>query len=172
MGGVEVEMDGGDSNGEDEGMEMVGAARGKVGVPEREVSQTSESRDAVGTTLMNGTLLVETEIVIIGNIKISECISGEKLDFQKVLREIDFELSKFDSPEMGLSKIGPMVVVDQTEGQSYHKGPSSTGLKLDRDEMHDSQGSPHDLKCNTRGWKRLVQDRALGETQPMQTQKK
>lgn len=98
MGGVEVEMDGGDSNGEDEGMEMVGAARGKVGVPEREVAQTSESRDAVGTTLMNGTLPVEIEIVIIGNIKISECISGEKLDFQKVLREIDFELSKFDSP--------------------------------------------------------------------------
>ena len=32
MGGVEVEMDGGDSHGEDEGMKMVRVVCGKVGV--------------------------------------------------------------------------------------------------------------------------------------------
>ena len=61
---------------------------------------------------MNETPPAEMDSVIIRDTKISECILGRKIDFQDVLRGIDFELSKFDSPVVGSSINGPVVVLD------------------------------------------------------------
>nr|POE90328.1 hypothetical protein CFP56_66549 [Quercus suber] len=82
-------MDGGDSNGEDERREREMTARGKVGVPEHETSQFSEPNAIVGSPPVHRTPLVETNTAIIANTKFSECILGEKPDFQLVLQEID-----------------------------------------------------------------------------------
>ena len=172
MGGVEAKMDGGELNEEKERKETEGVAKGDWGAPEHEPSQCSDPSDVGGLPPVNGAPSGETDPVIIASTKLSKDISGEKPDFQLILQEIDSELSKFDSTKMGLNTIRPMIVVDQAEDQFNHKNPSSTGSLSEWDEPNELPGSPHELKNTTRGWKRLIQDRAPVETQPMQTEKK
>lgn len=172
MGGVEAENVGGESSDENEGMVMEGANHGEPGTPGHLITQTSDPMAITGTTTADGPPQGTTDSAIIANEKLPECISGEKSEFQHALQEINSELSKFDSPEMGQSTIGPKMVLDQTKSSLILKNPSSTGLQPDGVVENDTHGSPLELNCNTRGWKRLVQDGAPVETQSMQTQKK
>ena len=78
VSGMEDDRNGGDLNDDEEGLEMEGADNGEVGDPEKE---TETSGDPRKQTMVIRTQQEEAEAVIMENEKISECISGGKLDF-------------------------------------------------------------------------------------------
>lgn len=147
---MEDDRNGEDPNDDKEGMEMEGTDNGEVGEPEKETATIGDPRAISGLTMVDGIQQKETEAVIMGKAKISECILGDKSDFQLVLQDIDAELSKFDSLTEGLSTIGLRGEVVQPEALYIQNEPNSTGSQLEEYGLNKALGSPLELKGYTR----------------------
>lgn len=95
--------------------------------------------------------------------KVKANISSMESDFQEILHDIDSNISKFDSPIVGLSKSGPIIAVDQAECPKYHSCTSEDGLSLKTDKDMGISFSPRGVELKSRGWKRLVQEQCPSE---------
>ena len=172
VSGMEDDRNGEDLNDDEEGLEMEGANIGEVGDPEKETDTTGNPRAISGLTMVVGTQQEEAEVVIMGKTKISECISGDKSDFQVILQDIDAEIAKFDSPAEGFTTFGPRGEVGQPEALHTQNEPNSTGSQSEEYCLNKDLGSPLELKGHKWGWKRLIHERDPVEMNTMQTQGK
>lgn len=88
---------------------------------------------------------------ILGVTKFKASISGREAEFQEVLNDIDFNISKFDTPTIGPSKSGPILEVDQAKCLKFHSGVSEGGLSLETNEIIGLNCSFQGVEISGRG---------------------
>lgn len=99
-------------------------------------------------------------------------IPGQEAEFQEVLKDIDFNISKFDTPVVGPRKNGPMLEEDQPKCLNPHSGVSEDGPSIKVEEDTGQNSTSQGVELRGRGWKRVVQERHLSEAQSVNMQKK